>query len=179
MLRKLITLGFIATLSFAQAPVTKVATTDGSGNSLYTTVGDSLLTANTAFGISALRMCHAQYSFAVDGGGAPGLITPTNNCTLPANSTIFLVSLRWTTPAVGLTNTTSVGITGMGGGTAAFVALTAVGSLAGNLPAIVLAGTSSTWVKITTSGTVTFTTAVAALSAGICEVNVLYFTTPT
>lgn len=166
-------------LVFAQAPASKVATTDSSGNTVYATVTGGLLASNTTFGNTALQVCHAQYSFATDGGGAPGLITPANNCTIPANSTITNVAVKWSTAAVGVANTTSIGITGTGGGVAKFLAATAVGSLTGIVQGLVLPSVASGWTTITTSGTVTLTTAVAALTAGICEIYVFYFTSAT
>lgn len=170
-------------VSFAQSCPTNYSAPQacaGAGiwSSLVAIPGANLL-SNTNFGNTAVQVCHAQYSFAVDGGGAPGLITPANNCTIPARSTIYGASLNWTTAGVGATNTTSIGVTGTGGGAAALAVATVVGSLTGNEQAIPVQGTSSTWVRITTSGTVTLTTAVAALTAGICEIYVFYFTSST
>lgn len=132
---------------------------------------------NTAlFGIGGVQVCHAEYSFANDGGGSPGLITPTNNCTIPAKSIIYGLIINWTTSGAGVANTTSVGITGTGGGAAALLAATAVASLTGLVPGLV---TFAAPIKITTSGTVTLTTAVAALTQGVCEIYVFFVTSPT
>ena len=132
--------------------------------------------SNAGFGIGLGQVCHAQYSFANDGGGSPGLITPTNNCTIPAKSIIYGLVINWTTPATGVANTTSIGITGTGGGAAVMLAATAVASLTGLLPGLI---TFAAPLKITTSGTVTLTTAVAALTAGICEIYVFFVVSPT
>ncbi len=151
----------------------------GSGGVTPGQISGALLQPNTAFGNTALQVCHAQYNFAVDGGGAPGLITPAANCVIPANSTINNVSIRWTTPGVGATNTTSIGVTGTGGGAAVLLGATAVSSLTGQLQGLVSPATASGWVRITTPGTVTLTTATAALSAGVCEIYVFYFVSST
>lgn len=137
------------------------------------------LAANTGFGNTALQVCHAQYNFTNDGGGAPGLITPVNNCTLPANSVITNAAISWTTPATGALNTTSIGVTGTGGGPAKLLGATAVASLTGTVQGAILPSVASGWTKITTSGAITLTTAVAALSGGICEIYVFYFVSST
>lgn len=142
-------------------------------------ISGALLQPNTAFGNTALQVCHAQYSFSVDGGGAPGLITPSRNCTLPAKSVITGAAIAWTTPATGATNTTSIGVSGTGGGAAVLLGATAVSSLTGTLQSLVLPTVASGWVKVTTTGQVTLTTAVAALTDGVCEIYVFYFVSTT
>lgn len=142
--------------------------------------GGSLSAANALstalFGNGLLQVGHTQYSFAVDGGGAPGLITPVNNASLPANSIVYGCLIDWTTPGVGIGNTTSIGLTGTGGGAAVLKAATAVASLTGFLASL---STFAAPIKITTAGTVTLTTAVAALTAGICEIYIFYVVSPT
>jgi hypothetical protein len=127
------------------------------------------------FGNTAVQVCHAEYSFANDGGGT-GLITPANNCTIPAKSILYGLVINWTTAGTGTGNTTSIGVTGTGGGAAALLAATAVASLTGLVPGIV---TFAAPIKITTAGTVTLTTAVAALTAGVCEIYVFFVVSPT
>ena len=126
-----------------------------------------------------MQVCHATYSFAVDGGGAPGLITPTANCTIPANSIIINEVLDWTTAGAGTSNTTSIGTTGTGGGAAILLGATAVASLTGIVQGVIVPQTASGFKKLTTAGTVTLTTAVAALTQGIAEIYVYYITSPT
>lgn len=173
---KLLLYPLLALSLLAQAVPNTVAATDGSGNAKYGTVGDSLLTSTSAFGNTAVRVCHAQYSFANDGGGSPGTITPTNNCTLPAKSILFGSLINWTTAAVGALNTTSIGTTGTGSSTTAIMPATAVASLTGFVTGAV---TFASPLKITTSGTVTLTTNTAALTAGVCEIFVFYVVSPT
>lgn len=133
---------------------------------------------STAFGTLGIGVCHAQYNFALD-GGVIGLITPVNNCVIPANSIIYNESITWTTAGTGATNTTSIGTTGTGGGAAILLAATAVASLTGQVQGVILPQTASGWKKLTTAGSVTLTTAVAALTAGVAEIYVFYITSST
>lgn len=142
-------------------------------------VGSAALTSNTTVGNTAIQVCHATYSFAVDGGGAPGLITPASNCTIPANSVIYNEIINWTTAGTGATNTTTIGTTGTGGGAAILQASTAVASLTGIVQGVIVPQTASGFKKITTAGAVTLTTATAALTAGVCEIYVFYITSST
>lgn len=139
-------------------------------------VGDAQLVPNTAVGISALRVAHATYNFAVDGGGAPGLITPAANAIIPANSIIIGAVIDWTTAGTGTSNTTAIGTTGTGSAVNALLHATAVASLTGIVQSQIVQNTASGFVKITTAGTITLTTAVAALTAGVCEIYVFYVT---
>lgn len=151
-------------------------TVNGIPNQQITGLSGGSLMVSSAVGAVISLTCHATYSFGVDGGGSPGLITPASNCTLPAKAIIYGALLSWTTAGAGVTNTTSIGVTGTGGGAAVIMTATAVASLTGfGVSAVTLA----TPVKITTTGTVTVTTAVAALSAGICEIYLFYIVSPT
>lgn len=166
-------------LGFCGALFAQTATINGTTAQALSGLGGGSAASNSTFGNTLLQVCHAQYSFAVDGGGAPGLITPANNCTIPANSTITNVAVNWTTPAVGATNLTSIGVTGTGGSATKFLAATAVASLTGIVQGLVLPSVASGWTRITTAGTVTLTTSVAALTAGVCEIYVFFFTSST
>lgn len=130
---------------------------------------------------SPLRVCHAQYSFAVDGGGAPGLITPANNCTIPGNAMVISCSINSTTAFTGATNTTSVGLSAGGGSATSLIAATAVASWTTNakLQCVPVPNTASTWVKLTAPAVITLTSATAALTAGIAEIYVIYFVSAT
>lgn len=165
-MKKLLSILISATLCFGQTAVIRVG------------AGPLASSGTNTFGIVPLQVCHAQYSFALD-GGAIGLITPVNNCTIPALSSVYLVSIRWTTAGAGLTNTTSIGLTGTGGGAAVLLSTTAVASLTGQVASTVTPATPATWIRITTSGTVTLTPAVAPLTAGVCEIYIFYFTSST
>lgn len=136
----------------------------------------SPLTPSSNTGIVPIQVAHAKYDFAVDGGGAPGLITPAANATIPANSIIYSQIINWTTPGVGVSNTTSIGTTGTGGGAAILLAATAVGSLTGIVQGLIVPQTASGFKKLTTAGTITLTTATAALTAGVCDIWVYYVT---
>lgn len=141
-----------------------------------TAVPASSLNSTSGFGLGALQVCHAEYSFANDGGGAPGLITPLNNCTIPARAIMFGSLVNWTTAGAGALNTTSIGVSGTGGGPAVIMSATAVASLTSLTTGLI---TFSNPVKITTSGTVTLTTAVSALTAGVCEIYIFFVVSPT
>jgi hypothetical protein len=139
--------------------------------------GSSLASTSAATaGTFSLQVAHVWYDFATDGGGT-GLITPANNFTFPAKTIIYGGLINWTTAGAGATNTTSIGITGTGGGAAVFLAATPVASLTSNvlLPSLV---TLAAPLKITTTGTITVTTALAALTAGHCEMWFLYVVSP-
>lgn len=129
-----------------------------------------------SFGTPIPGTCHAQYSFSNDGGGAPGLITPLTNCTVPANSTVKSASVRWTTGAGGSGSLVSIGLAGAGGGSASILASTGAASLAGQIQSAVTDSTAS-WVHVTTPGGITLTTSGAPLTAGVCEVTLTYETT--
>lgn len=166
------------------APVTSYVPITG-GNTPCTSVTAGQWTlmpgsagSSSAVGTVAQGVCHATYNFAVDGGGAPGLITPAANCTIPANSIIFNEVINWTTAGTGATNTTSIGTTGTGGGAAILQSATAVASLTGIVQGVIVPQTASGFKKITTAGTVTLTTATAALTNGLAEIWVFYLTSP-
>lgn len=134
------------------------------------------MSPTSGFGLFSIQVCHAQYSFANDGGGSPGLITPANNCTLPAKAILFGSLVNWTTAAVGALNTTSIGTTGTGSSATAIMPATAVASLTGFITGTV---TFASPVKITTSGTVTLTTNTTALTAGVVEIYIFFVVSPT
>lgn len=140
-----------------------------------TSLPTASLPSSSGFGLFPVQVCHAEYSFATD-GGATGTITPANNCTLPAKAIMFGSLVDWTTPGVGALNTTSIGTTGTGSSTSSVMPSTAVASLTGLVTGLV---TFASPVKITTSGTVTVTIATTALSAGICEIYIFFVVSPT
>ena len=165
---------------FCAAPTTAIISING-GNPACTTVtagGWTLIPTNSSVTIGSVvaNVCHAQYVFATDGGGSPGLITPANNCVIPANSIIYNEIIDWTTAGTGATNITAIGLAGTGGAINSLLHATAVASLTGIVQGQIVPQTASGFVKVTTAGGVTFTTAVAALTAGVCDVFVMYLT---
>lgn len=141
---------------------------------------DFNLTSNSAYGVSALRVGHAQYSFATD-GGLIGLITPANNCTIPLNAVIYNVAINVTTACVGASGTMSVGMSAGGVGAAGFLGATAVASLTLNSfqQSLIVPQTASGWKKQTAAGNVTVTIATTNFSAGVVEVYVFYYLSAT
>jgi hypothetical protein len=138
--------------------------------------GDLNLASNATTGISAQRICHITYSFAVDGGTTP--IIPAGNCTIPALAVITNVSINSTTAvtAVGAA-TVAVGCTGgTGCGASALMAATAKASLGTNVfgQSIPVPQTASTWVKTTAAGGVSLVIATGPLTAGIIELYIFY-----
>lgn len=141
---------------------------------------DFNLVANTVYGVSALRIAHAQYSFAVD-GGAQTTITPVNNFTLPTNSVVTGASLNSTTAGAGATSTLSVGLSAGGGTTTSLVGATAVATWTTNakVQATPVPQTASTWIKLTAPAQATVTIATANWTAGVIEIYVFYFVSST
>lgn len=135
---------------------------------------------NTAAGASVLRVCHARYSFAVDGGTA-STITPATNCTIPINAVIYKALINNVVAPIGSTGNVSVGLSAGGAGTGALLAATARGSLTigtifDGVPIEGSASTSNTsYIKMSAAGQVTVTVATNALTAGIMDVFVFYY----
>jgi len=142
------------------------------------TVGDTQLVHNTAAGLSALRVAHATYSFAVDGGGAPGLITPASNATIPINAVIYNCSINSTTAVLAAGGAATVSV-GTSAGSSATSLLGATNKTSFTTNAFVqgtpVPQTASTWVKMTAAGSITLTSATNALTQGIVEIYVFYF----
>lgn len=128
------------------------------------------------FGLGGhLRMARAKYDFAADGGGAPGLITPATNCVIPDNAIIVSGFANPTTALVGSSTTIAIG-TSAGSAANSLKAATAEASFGSDvIVALVPVFTAATAVKMTAAGSITITTAVAALTAGVMEITVFYF----
>lgn len=128
-------------------------------------------------------VCHAQYSFAVD-GGAVSTITPLNNCVIPKNSLVYKAVIYSEATPVGTTGNVSAGLSAGGSGAAALLAATARASLATGdifqgVPVDTTASTqNSTYFVTTAAGSVTFTVSSNALTAGIVDVYVWYVNLP-
>lgn len=147
-----------------------------SGVPVTVLVGDANLASNTSTGLSAQRVCHVTYSFAVDGGATP--IVPAGNCVIPINSVITNVGVQATT-AVTAAGSATVALGCVGGtacGASALMAATAKASLgtAAFGQSIPVPQTASTWVKTTAATGITLTIATGPLTAGVLEVFVYY-----
>lgn len=135
---------------------------------------------NTAAGTSGGKICHARYSFAVD-GGAVSTITPATGCTIPINAVIYRVIIDCIATTVGSTGNVSVGLSAGGAGTAALWGATARASCSAGtfFDGVPIEGSASasnaTYIKMSAAGNVTFTIATNALTAGIVDVDVLYY----
>lgn len=124
---------------------------------------------------TAAPLAYARYNFAVDGGGAPGLITPAVNTTIPINAILTGCVINSTTALVGPTQL-SIGLSAGGGGAAALLALTntASFSLDAKIAGVPVPQTAATWIKMSAAGQITVTTTVAPASAGVIEIFVDY-----
>ena len=135
-------------------------------------VTEAKLAASSGTGLGALRVARAKYNFAVD-GGAISTITLADNATLPDNAVIVGATINPTTAAVGATATIAFG-TSAGSSATSLLAATAVASF--SLDALINGvPTFAVPVKLTASGSITMTIAVAALTAGVIEVTLFYF----
>lgn len=133
------------------------------------------LTLNST-GLHVERMARAVYSFAVD-GGVVGAITPATNFTLPVNAVITNVAINSTTALTsGGSATIAVGFTA-GAAANSLKAATAVASYSANafVQGVPVPQTASTWLKLTAAGQASITVAVAALTAGVLEIDVWYY----
>ncbi len=135
---------------------------------------------NTVAGNSTLKVCHARYSFATD-GGAVSTITPAVGCTIPIYALIYRVIVTPIATTVGSTGNVSVGLSAGGAGAAALLGATARASLVAGTPfdGVPIEGTASasnaTYIKMTAAGNITVTIATNALTAGILDIDVFYF----
>lgn len=128
--------------------------------------------AGIVVGLGGFNVARARFDFAVDGGGAPGLITLASSDTIPAGAIMVGGTINPTTALVGATATIAIG-TSAGSSASALKAATAVASY--SLDALLnMVPVFATPVKMTAAGTITITTATAALTAGVMELFVYY-----
>lgn len=131
-----------------------------------------------AFGLGLPRVARAKYDFSVD-GGVSGLITPgaAYNSIIPANAIVIGGFLNVTTALTsGGSATISLG-TSAGSSATAIKAATAVATYALNaILAVVPVFTAASAFKMSAAGSITLTVAVADLTAGVMEMNLLYVT---
>lgn len=142
----------------------------------YTDTGDTLATyvPFAAPGISGygIRVAHAIYSFAVD-GGVSGAITPVKTASIPANAIIIGGTINSTTAVTsGGAATVAVGTTA---GSAANSILTATAKATLSSNALVNStATLAAPVKMSAIGNINITVATADLTAGVIEIFVFY-----
>ncbi len=149
------------------------------GVTTYPTFSDSgqSNSANLQTGYNSpdgLRMYRARYDFAVDGGGAPGLITLAVSDTIPDNFIIcggFVNSI--TAASTGSSPTIAIG-TSAGSAANSLKVATASSSFSTDaIVALTQVWTAATAIKMTAAGTITITTATAALTAGVFDIVVV------
>jgi hypothetical protein len=116
------------------------------------------------------RVARARYEFDIDGDPlAPGLITLANSDTIPNGAIIVGATLYTSTAFAGATN---VGVgTSAGSSATSIKASTAIASLTGAVNGSV---TFAAPVHMTAAGTVTITSTVAALTAGVMDILIYY-----
>lgn len=123
---------------------------------------------------SELRAARMIYNFAAD-GGAVSTLTPKNSTLLPATAVIVGATINSTTAVTsGGAGTLAVG-TSAGSSTTSILAATAKASLSANA---LLNGVPvfATPLKLSAAGQLNVTIGTAALTAGIVEVVVYYYT---
>lgn len=128
------------------------------------------------WGRGTLKVARAKYDFDID-GGAVSTITPgaSYNATIPDNAVMVGGFINSTTACTsGESATVSVGYGGTNAATAGFLTLTAIASLSDDA-LIVAIPTPAVPVKMNGEGKITFSIAVAALTAGVIEATILYF----
>jgi hypothetical protein len=125
-------------------------------------------------GYSELRTVRTVYNFSAD-GGAVGAIVPKNSAALPALAVIVGATVNSATAVTSAgAATVSIG-TSAGSSATSILGATAKASFSTNA---LLNGIPvfATPIKLTTAGYVNFTVATAALTAGLIEVVVYYYT---
>jgi predicted RecA/RadA family phage recombinase len=147
-------------------------------NALGGSSGDATVRVrlNAKFDNPGIKRFHCTYNFAVD-GGAEGTITPAENVTIPAQ-TVLLASLVNSTTAVtsGGSATVEIGTTA-GSSATSILGSTAKATLSANA-LIEGAVTPAAPVKMSAAGQVQLTVGVAALTAGVIEIELWGFISP-
>jgi hypothetical protein len=145
-------------------------------------VQPTMVGPSTTFGQVQPIICHAQYSFANDGGShtaASGVVTPKNGCTIPAKSAVVGAVIYNSTQATsGGSATVSIGWSGLAAGLMT-AATGTVANLSGSVfMTPVITSTYSTWQTVSAAQPITFTIGTADLTAGVIDVYVTYITMP-
>lgn len=126
---------------------------------------------NIIGGIGRLTVAEATYSFAVN-GGAVGDITLTQQDAIPQGAIILGGVVEITTQ---LTSSGSATIAIKVEGAADTLAALAVASWTVSRKSVIPAFTGATTLKTTTARSITATVAVAALTAGVFNVYLVYY----
>lgn len=136
----------------------------------FTDVGATALNTNAFVVADGLRIARARYDFAVDGGGSPGLITLANSDIVPKGAVVVNGTISCKTAAsTGSSPTIALGTSA---GSAANSIKTATASSSFSADAIV--SWTATKFRMSADGTITATTATAALTAGTFDVMLEY-----
>lgn len=137
-------------------------------------LADEIKQADGGSGFGDLRMAKAIYDFSVD-GGAVSTITPKKTVALPANAVIVASTINSTTAVTSSGSATVAVGTSAGSSSTAILGATGKASLSANA---LINGVPvfATPVKLTAQGNITFTVGTAALTAGVIEAVVFYYT---
>lgn len=136
----------------------------------FTDTGISTSPAKGFVVYDGVRTARARYEFDIDGDPlAPGLITLANSDTIP-NGAIMIAAILYTSTAFATATQVSVGTSAGSSATSIRVA-TNIATFTGLLNGSV---TQIAPVRMTADGTITITSTVAALTAGVMDIVVLY-----
>lgn len=134
--------------------------------SSYTDRGDAALNTSAFVCQDGLRVYRARYDFAIDGDPlAPGLITLANSDTLPKGLVITNGTLSAKTAFAGASATIAVG-TSAGSAANSIKTATAITSFGTD----VINSWTGTKFRMSADGTITLTSATAALTAGTLDI---------
>ena len=123
-----------------------------------------------ATGVSTgVRVAHALYDFAVDGGAS---CTPANSDTIPANAVVFGGAIH-STVALAAAGAATLAV-GTAAGSSGTSILTATGKATLGLDAVVAPTCAATPFKMSAAGKINVTVATGPLTAGQVEIWVLY-----
>ena len=151
---------------------------DGAANVLFSINSAGALSKVALAALANLgvpQVAYARYNYAVD-GGAISTITPAVNTVIPANAIVIGGLINPTTALVGATATIGIGTSA--GSTAASIKAAATAVTVYSVDALVATipvFTAGSAFKMSAAGSITLTVAVAALTAGIVEVWLVYF----
>lgn len=158
-------------------------TDDGNGNIALSLNGDLSSSAFNAASLTqddepvltnttGLRVAHAKYDFAVD-GGVTGLITPVDADTIPDNA--IMVGGTINSPTAVTSDGSATLAIGTAAGSAADAIKDATAKASYSADALLdVVPTFDVPVKMTAAGRITFTIGTADLTAGVVEVWVFY-----
>lgn len=134
---------------------------------VYTDMGATPTTTDVVD--DGVRLARARYEFAVDGGGAPGLITLAKSDTIPNGAVIINGVIMVQAALVGSSTTIAIG-TSAGSAANSIKTATAEATYAANA----VLSIETTKFRMSADGTITITTATAALTAGTMDIALEY-----